>query len=85
MSEQPEALRIADLFDTANFEDGISTQPAADMLRSQHELIGELVEALANALNELWYDRHVHMTRARFESELTAEYAALSKAKGEQQ
>lgn len=46
MSKQPKALELADVLDDLHRYGGIAVKPAAETLRSQHQLIGELVEAV---------------------------------------
>jgi hypothetical protein len=58
VSEQPEALRLADALDSAPYSSGC-TNEAADELRRLHAVNAELLEALRQSadLAEYWFLR----------------------------
>jgi hypothetical protein len=53
VSEQPEALRLADALESAVVYGDTDTQAAAE-LRRQHDVIAELLEVLRTALDASW-------------------------------
>lgn len=88
MSKQPEALRLADQL-RERFGATVPTSQAASLLRSQHALIGELVEALEKfirvdadytqlAMMELRPEQHEeHMNRIDEEADKALRNARL--------
>lgn len=76
MSNQPEALRLADKLDV----DAATLRISATELRRLHEVNQELVEALRNLANAVWriHGEHGVIRGVRLDAE-----AVLAKATGE--
>jgi hypothetical protein len=76
VSEQPDALRLADLIQS-RYGNDINDEAAAE-LRRQHEVIAELLEALEDLLQE--YD--VQMSAYQEMDVQRSARAAIAKAEG---
>ena len=88
MSEQPEALRLADALEVDKWHiSGVTAQSAADELRRLHAVNAELLQALKDATDaiEHWgsYSSDYFQKKWDLQSDINAARAAIARAEGQ--